>query len=374
MRRSLLVLLTLCPTVGAADPVEIRLSADKPPAVEVAGLTPSQVNRLAGLKPDAGEWAKVLRVTVADGKDAADRPAVLGAYRLTGDRLRFEPRFPLVPGLKYRAAFDPSSFPGGSTSEIAVELAVPKPAAGRPTAVERVYPTADRLPENALRFYIQFSAPMSRGDVYRHVALLAADGRPVLPSPFLEITEELWSADGTRFTLFLNPGRVKRGLVPREEDGPALEAGKRYALVVSRDWPDADGRPLRAEFRKEFAVGPIDDDPIDVGQWSISPPNGPANALVVRLPKPLDRALLQRMVWVTDDAGKPVEGALSVGGGERVLSFAPDRPWAVGSYRLVVDTRLEDPCGNRVGEPFEVDETKPAKPREPTATRAFAVR
>ena len=44
-----------------------------------------------------------------------------------------------------------------------------------------------------------------------------------------------------------------------------------------------------------------------------------------------------------------------VGGGERLLTFTPLEPWRAGDYRLVIDTRLEDVCGNRVGRPFEVD-------------------
>ena len=42
----------------------------------------------------------------------------------------------------------------------------------------------------------------------------------------------------------------------------------------------------------------------------------------------------------------------------------------------VIDRRLEDPCGNRVGEPFEVDVRTPPERSPPTepAARAFEVR
>ena len=82
------------------------------------------------------------------------------------------------------------------------------------------------------------------------------------------------------------------------------------------------------------------------------------------------------MLWVTDAAGQKVEGTVSVGGGERVVTFAPAAPWRRGDYKLVVDTRLEDVCGNRVGEPFEVDVFKPItrKIEGKTAERPFAVR
>src|SRR5207302_1594426 len=114
------------------------------------------------------------------------------------------------------------------TTEAVVGL--PKPQTP-PTKLVQVYPTADVLPENQLKFYLHFSAPMSRGEAYRRVHLIGEDGKEV-ETPFLELEEELWDGEGTRFTLFFHPGRVKRGLKPREEVGPTLEEGKRYTLVV----------------------------------------------------------------------------------------------------------------------------------------------
>jgi hypothetical protein len=76
----------------------------------------------------------------------------------------------------------------------------------------------------------------------------------------------------------------------------------------------------------------------------------------------------------------PVAGARRPGtmtvGGERVVAFAPAKPWARGTYKLQIDARLEDVCGNRVGEPFEVDVFKPipVKPVTKVAERPFAVK
>jgi hypothetical protein len=65
-----------------------------------------------------------------------------------------------------------------------------------------------------------------------------------------------------------------------------------------------------------------------------------------------------------------------VGGGERVLTFAPKERWKKGEYRLEVDARLEDVCGNRVGEAFEVEIVDPAAPAPEMKTfdRIFQVR
>jgi hypothetical protein len=98
--------------------------------------------------------------------------------------------------------------------------------------------------------------------------------------------------------------------------------------------------------------------------------------LIIKLSKPLDHAMLGRVVWIEDAKGQPVPGTLTVGGGERVLTFAPNQRWIRGDYKLVTDTRLEDVCGNRVGEPFEVDVFRPVTRKIETKTfeRHFTVR
>src|SRR2546425_7490559 len=111
---------------------------------------------------------------------------------------------------------------------------------------------------------------MSEGDCYRHIKLLDAKGKAV-DLPFLELDQELWDSEGKRFTLFFDPGRIKRGLKPREELGPPLEEGKTYAFVVDRDWLDAEGNPLKESYRKSFRVGPPDDSPPDPKTWVIKP-------------------------------------------------------------------------------------------------------
>jgi hypothetical protein len=116
--------------------------------------------------------------------------------------------------VKYRATLNVRELPGESAVvQVTADLVVPKPKREPTTVITQVNPTADRLPENTLRWYVHFSAPMTRGGAYRHVKLLC--GETEVSYPFLELDEELWSADGKRFTLLFDPGRVKRGLKPR---------------------------------------------------------------------------------------------------------------------------------------------------------------
>ena len=366
-------------SLPASEPPKIALTEAKPGqagAVEVTGLSKETIAKLKSANLTAAQWPEVFRVVVAGGKpeEVSKRLPISGTYSLTETGIRFEPQFTFVPGQEYRATLALNDEPTGE--KIEATLTLPKPPPGPRVSITGVYPSGNRLPENTLRFYIHFSGEVSRGDVYRHLKLVRDDGVEV-KSPFLELDEGLWSQDGTRLTILFHPGRVKRELVPREEEGPILEAGRGYTLSISDQWKDTEGRPIISGVRKTFTGGPADDDAIDPAQWALVAPRANSDApLILRLPKPLDHALLGRMVWVEDVDGEKVPGTLTVGGGERVLTFAPKTDWKKGDYRLVVDVRLEDVCGNRVGEPFEVDVTRPKVEKNDGSTieRPFKVR
>ena len=194
-----------------------------------------------------------------------------GTYRLEGNAIRFEPQYPLEPGLSYQAIFRPAELPvnKGDRRELTAVVRVPTRSLTPATVVTHIYPTADVLPENLLKFYVHFSAPMSRGHIYDYIRLLGADGKQV-ELPFLEIDEELWDDTMTRLTLFIDPGRIKRGVLPLENVGPALEAGKRYSLVIDSAWQDGAGKPLKESFQKLFLVGAPDREPPDPAKWKRS--------------------------------------------------------------------------------------------------------
>lgn len=323
---------------------------------------------LAELKvqPDVEDvLARMLSIHVEDANARADLPTVLGTYAIDGKVVRFTPRYPFRAGMEYRITIRSTELKGAAANGGKAPRAdtfvirVPDDAKAQPAEVERVYPSAAVLPENHLRFYIHFSEPMSRGESYAHLRLLNKEGRPI-ERAFLELGEELWDASGRRLTLLIDPGRIKRGLQPREELGPVLESGQTYTLVIDAKFPDATGRPLVSEFRKSFKVAEPVTTAIDPGEWKVQPPRvGSTASLVVRFPRPLDRALMERSLAVVDATGQSVAGQVLIGGEERRWEYFPDEVWKAGSYQLVVDPVLEDVAGNQVGRPFEVDGKKP---------------
>jgi hypothetical protein len=344
---------------AAAEGPTIRLRPSATaPAFEVIGLQQSDLQALAGVQWAPDRWSALFGVYVEGQKTP---PAMLGTWRIQDGVLRFEPRFPLRSGLRYRAVFDAAQLPGNprSTTPLVAHFALPKSAPAPVTTVDHVFPTTNHLPENVLKFYIHFSAPMSRGDAYRSIHLYDAAGREVA-LPFLELDEELWDPQAKRFTLFFDPGRIKRGLKPREEAGPALEQGKTYTFVIDRTWSDGKGNPLKESYRKTFNVGPPDDQPPDPKTWKIQSPHaGTSASIVVTFPKPMDHALLSRLLWITDASGRKVPGSARITNHEACWQFTPRKAWSPGTYYLVAGTTLEDLAGNSIGRPFELDVLHP---------------
>lgn len=324
--------------------ISLAGSADRGYAIEITGLSADSLKQLESLS--AEDRAKAFTVSV--GAEASDLPPLTGTLTIDDDTLRFQPRYPLEPGLSYRTVLN--------SPPLAQVIEVPTSDSDPTTVVTHIYPTSDVLPENQLKFYIHFSAPMSRGEAYQRVHLLDENDQPV-DGVFLELGEELWDADQQRFTLLFDPGRVKRGLKPREELGPAIVEGRSYSLVVDGAWRDATRTPLNAGARKHFRVGPPDETPIDTAKWDLAAPAaGSRDPLLLRFGEPLDHSLLERVMRITGPDGRRVSGTIATGDGEACWQFTPEQPWLAGTYQLTAETTLEDLAGNAIGRPFEVDE------------------
>ncbi len=336
LRRALAALLLplgitalLVPPAAAAG-IEIQMTGG---AFQVTGWN-------ASAEPPAG-WASIFAVYAGSG----DAPAILGTYSAAGGALVFHPRYPLAAGLHVRAEFH-----AAGVAPVKADFDTPKAAPTAATRIEQIYPSTGVLPANALKLYIYFSAPMRRGDAWQHIKLLDERGAPV-ELPFLEIDQELWDPTHMRLTVLFDPGRIKRGLASLNEAGPNITEGRRYTLLIARDWLDANGSPLAAPFTKPFRVAADEREPVDPAKWRIAAPAaGTADPLVVTFPRPLDYALLQHTITI---GGVP--GKVAVSREETEWRFTPAAPWRPGAYQLTVDASLEDLAGNRVGRAFDVD-------------------
>src|SRR5262245_60946065 len=120
-RRSLCTCALTPGTIEASqDQVSIRWTPDPASpgrvAVEVYGLSAAAVKRLRQSNRTLAEWQRLFSVYAGreDSTGASTLPPMIGVYRVESDALRFEPKFPLEPGLIYRAVWRPDQPPGGS--------------------------------------------------------------------------------------------------------------------------------------------------------------------------------------------------------------------------------------------------------------------
>ena len=271
---------TVCSGEDAKTTTTVRLTQG---IVEVADLPPAVLTALKTWPADDARWETAIQVRLK----ADDAPVLAGTARLAGDRLTFHPKYPLQLGLAYEVSLNADVL-GKDVASTRTEIQVPKKDRTPTTAVTRVYPTGNELPENHLRFYLTFSAPMSVGEAYQRIRLLDGDGKEI-EKPFLELPEEMWDPDRTRLTLLIHPGRIKRGLRSFEEVGPVLFEGKKYTLVVDRNWPDGEGTPLKAELRKTFKVTAANTQPLESREWKFSRPRaGSTEIFTVEFTQRLD--------------------------------------------------------------------------------------
>jgi hypothetical protein len=297
--------------------------------------------------PPAGGWPTVFAVHAGE-REAT--PPMLGAYAADGEAVVFTPRFPPAPSLRLRAVFQP---PGAAQPIVAWFGGVAAPPRAPTTRVVSVTPSAEVWPENILRLYITFSAPMRIGAAWDHIRMLDDAARP-MGGMFVEIDQELWDPEGRRLTVLFDPARIKRGLVDHINEGPPLTAGAHATLAIEPYWRDAAGALLAEPFARQVTVAPPLRAALDPADWRITPPATPEAPLRVDFPHPLDAALALRAFSVWKSAAE-LPGDARLEAAETRLVFLPTHHWTPGRYALRADPILEDICGNRLGRPFDID-------------------
>jgi len=178
-----------------------------------------------------------------------------------------------------------------------------------PTVVS-VYPSSDSLPENLLRFYIEFSHSMKAVNNLENIKLLN-DKEEEIKGAIFNNVYELWDSEQKQLTLILDPARVKTGLVAHESMGRALQAGKNYHLVIEKA-EDINGNALEREFVKDFFV--IKENLVSpkIEDWDISvPQKNSRQSLSIKFPQMLDRLSLMNRIWLTNSKNERKEKCMN---------------------------------------------------------------
>ncbi|MEC7599665.1 MAG: hypothetical protein VX936_14865, partial [Planctomycetota bacterium] len=172
-------------------------AADKSPFAVLEGDRLQDVRHNLSSAQLHAELKRTFQIfVVEDGKRAQD--AVLSKLKRTATTWELHPRFRLEEGLTYDVVLMKGTLL--PTVEIYRRLQLAPKEQEKPTQLVGVFPSDTAIPENLLRCYLLFDAPMSRGYATKSVRLLDSDGREV-DLPFLELEDELWNGSLTRLTL-----------------------------------------------------------------------------------------------------------------------------------------------------------------------------
>jgi hypothetical protein len=314
---------------------------------------------LPGINEDSlSQWLKIKVSKGTGGK-------MIGSYTSSSDFVLFSPLLPLSRGLSYEIYYHDQRLgnvliPGADASD-------------RPRLLS-IYPTADELPENLLKFYVQFSTKMREGEALKNILLLD-EKNDTLHDIFLDLKPELWNEEGNTLTIWLDPGRIKRELIPNQRLGNPLQKGKRYTLLVSEGWKDVQGKSLTASYRKDFTVVARDSVSPDIETWHLSLPTiNSRRPLEISLNESLDYFLLQETIFILDGNEKILPGKFHITSAETTLAFTPADNWKAGDYQLVVAEHLEDLAGNNLKRPFDRDLQAVTSEKTPALQRHFELR
>ncbi len=344
--------LTLSLLAQPAEPLRFQESREI-----VAQLPAGVAARLpmGRLTQEQGEAVLIVALIAEDTKNPG--PAMIGKYERKENELIFTPRFPLDAGQTYRASLKLPFPPGkGAPREktVTLDYQMPKAAAKAPPKIVKIYPSADVLPANQLRFYIYFDRPMRGGKgLFKQIALVDDKGKEI-HDPWL--LDEIWDEANNCLILYIHPGRIKWGVELRELLGPVLFEKRAYSLVVRGELSDTDGNKIGKDLVKKFRTTAEDRNRIELRQWSLLPPcAGSGERLIVTIPKSIDYRSLQRFITVTDAKGKRVEGEFEIGKHEKEWTYIAKNGWPEGQYHLEINGDLEDVAGNTPLRPFDLD-------------------
>ena len=277
---------------------------------------------------------EALNVYLSDAKNP-----ILGKRIVENDSLIFIPIVPFSVNQSYKVVYKNEVY----------HFELPPLSISEPLTVLAIYPLADTLPNNILKFYFEFSEPLAEGQVYPKIQLYDANNQ-VIPEAFVNLGTELWDENRTRLTLWIDPGRVKTHLLRHDTEGEVLGENKTYHLKIAPDIVSKKGNVLKQEITKSFYTSQAIREALEYKKWQIS---GSKNRIDIQTGRIMDYGTAKKMIQVFDKKSKQVAGKWGFGETETVLRFTPENPLTQGKYFLKINTLIEDVSANNINAPFD---------------------
>jgi hypothetical protein len=270
---------------------------------------------------------------------------VLGTTTIDDNELVFTPVVPFTLGLDYDVTYA-GELLGIVTGEL--DTTAPTPL------LLATYPSSDTIPENLLKMYLSFSQPMVEGKSLTNIVLIR-NGTDTIRDAFLDLQPELWDEDSRTLTLWLDPGRIKRDLIPNRKLGKPLISGNTYSLTVLPGWRSKAGRQTLEKHERKFLIGPRDEQSPSIGKWEIIAPGaGTWQPLTIIFGEQMDYLSAMHSIFIVNPDGA-LDGRRSMGQLEQSILFVPQSLWKKGEYTVEVEPRLEDLAGNNLTRLFDQD-------------------
>ena len=211
-----------------------------------------------------------------------------------------------------------------------------------------IYPSADSIPANILRFYIKFSHPMQETGILKHIHLSHENGKNIT-GVFFDNDYELWNKERTVVTILVDPGRVKKGLFANNTMGWAFDVGKTYALTVDSLLLDFNDKHFEKSYTKSFMTVSADTIAPDIKNWTVNVPLSKTNMpLKINFKDNIDHISACTLIQVIDKNKKVISGNIFLKNSEKEWELIPKNHWEKGSYTIIVSSHLEDIVANSI--------------------------
>jgi hypothetical protein len=218
--------------------------------------------------------------------------------------------------------------------------------------VVAIYPTADSIPVNILRFYIQFSKPMQEMNILQHIHLTNDNGKD-MTGVFYENQYELWNENRTMVTLIVDPGRVKTGLLANNKMGKAFDEAQEYVLKVDSLLLDFENNTLSHSYSKKYVAIAEDKTAPNTELWQYSKPTkNTKEPINIAFQDCIDVISAHTYIKILNKK-KEVYGKISLSKSGHNWSFTPEANWKKGAYEIIVHPALEDIAANSINQIFD---------------------
>lgn len=287
---------------------------------------------------------------------------MFGSFTSNENRVLFTPIIPFSSGESYEILNDDSLF---------LEFSIPKTFNSKKPKLLGIFPKLDTVPENLLKMYFVFDTPMQQSQSTLEFIKVYEKNEGKEVSIFLPLENELWNTNRTELTLWLDPGRIKKDLIPNKKKGIPIKEGNSYELVVDASLQNENGISLGKSVVKQFYVSQRDTELPSINNWKLTvPTKGTKEALGISFGESLDGMLIEESIQVVTSDTEVLAGGMLVSKKGNNVLFVPSMAWEKGRYSLIIDSTFEDLAGNNFNRLFDTDLQK-NQTSKPTKTKTI---